>query len=279
MILVTGATGNIGSALLGQLHAAGCAPLRGLTRDAARASFPAGVEAVEGDLARPDSLGAALDGVRSLFLLHGMGAEADVLAAAGKAGVEHVVLVSSITVQTHPHLAAAGENLAAERSLQDSGMAWTILRPTQFASNALWWAQEIRDHGAVRVPYPDVGLPAVHPADIAAVAKVALTEPGHHGRTYALTGPERITPRRQVEAIAAAAGRAVSLVEVDPREAHREMAAFLGDETARAVLDLMGGDVNDELLKVRDTVRRLTGSPGRSFQEWAAENGAAFAAG
>ncbi|MGK5698343.1 SDR family oxidoreductase, partial [Streptomyces sp. URMC 128] len=93
----------------------------------------------------------------------------------------------------HRHLPGAGENLAVERLLKDSGMAWTILRPTQFASNALWWAQSIRDQGVVRAPYADIGLPTIHPADIAAVARVALTEPGHRGRTYALTGPECVT--------------------------------------------------------------------------------------
>ncbi|MFD6564233.1 NAD(P)H-binding protein [Micromonospora profundi] len=276
MILVTGATGNIGSALVRQLHADGAAPVRGLTRDVAGAALPDGVEPVEGDLAQAALLKHALDGVRSLFLVSRMGADAEVLTAARQAGVDHVVLVSSITVQTHPHLAAAGENLAVERLLKGSGMGWTILRPTQFASNTLWWAASIREHRTVRVPYADVGLPTIHPADIAAVARVALTESGHQGRTYALTGPERITARQQVETIAAALGRDVSFVEISRRAAHREMAAIMGDETADAVLDLMGGDVNHELLKVRDTVSRVTGFPARPFQQWATENAAAF---
>ncbi|MFD3822106.1 SDR family oxidoreductase [Streptomyces sp. NPDC058625] len=273
MILVTGATGNIGSALVRQLHGSGASPVRGLTRDAARAPFPDGVE---GDLARPASLKPALDGVRSLFLVPGMGADADVLTAARQAGVEHVVLVSSVTVRTHPHLPAAAGNLAVERMLQDSGMSWTVLRPTQFASNALWWAASIREHRSIRVPYADIGLPAVHPADIAAVARAALTEPGHRGRTYALTGPERITPRQQARAIGAALGHDVSVEGISREEAHRQMAPFMGDRTAHAVLDLMGGDVNDELLKVHDTVSRVTGSPARPFRQWAAENVAAF---
>ncbi|MES4900761.1 MULTISPECIES: NAD(P)H-binding protein [unclassified Streptomyces] len=276
MILVTGATGNIGSALLKELRTSRAGPLRGLTRDAARAGFPAGVEAVEGDFARVATLKPALDGVRSLFLPSRMGPDADILDLARQAGVEHVVLVSSITVQTHPHLGPAQENLAVERLLKGSGMAWTILRPTQFASNALWWADAIRGREPVRLPYADVGLPAVHPADIAAVAGAALTGPGHRGRTYALTGPERVTARQQVEAIAAALGREVPLAEISREEAHRGMAAFLGDEAASAVLDLMGGDVNDELLKVRDTVERVTGRPARAFRQWAEENAAAF---
>jgi uncharacterized protein YbjT (DUF2867 family) len=276
VILVTGATGNIGNALLKELRASGAGPLRGLTRDTARAGFPAGVEAVEGDFARVASLGPALDGARSLFLLSRMGPDTDILDVARRAGVEHVVLVSSITVQTHPHLGPAEENLAVERLLKDSGMAWTILRPTQFASNALWWADAIRDRETIRVPYADVGLPAVHPADIAAVARAALTEPGHEGRTYALTGPERITPRQQAEAIATELGRDVPFAEISREEAHRDMAAFLGEEAASAVLDLMGGDVNDELLTVRDGVERITGRPAGTFRQWAAENAAAF---
>ncbi len=130
MILVTGATGNIGSALLRELQAFGAGPVRGLTRDTARAVFPDEVEAVEGDFARAASLKPALEGVRSLFLVSRVGADAEILEAARQAGVEHVVLVSSITVQTHPHLNPADENLTVERPLQGSGMTWTILRPT-----------------------------------------------------------------------------------------------------------------------------------------------------
>ncbi|MFJ1551236.1 NAD(P)H-binding protein [Streptomyces sp. NPDC088246] len=276
MILVTGATGNIGSALLQELHACGAGSLRGLTRDAVRASFPKGVETVQGDFADIASLKPALEGVRSLFLVSRVGSDADILGAARQAGVVHVVLVSSITVQTHPHLGPADENLAVERLLKGSGMAWTILRPTQFASNALWWAASIREHQPVRVPYADIGLPTIHPADIASVARVALTKSGHQGRTYALTGPERVTARQQVNAIAVALEREVPLAEISREEAHRDMAAFLGDEAADAVLDVTGGDVNDELLKVRDTVSRVTGSPARRFHHWFSENAAAF---
>ncbi|MBZ3906359.1 MULTISPECIES: SDR family oxidoreductase [Streptomyces] len=276
MILVTGATGNTGSALLRELHARGVEPLRGLTRNRARAEFPDGVEAVEGDFAEPESLKPALDGVRSLFLVSRLGSDADIIEAARRAGVGHVVLVSSITVQTHPHLGPAGENLAVERLLKDSGMAWTILRPTQFASNALMWAESIRDHGTVRAPYADTGLPTIHPADIASVARVALTEPGHRGRTYALTGPESVTARQQVEVIGATLGRHVPFIEISRQEAHLPMAAVFGVEAADAVLDVTGGDINDQLLLVRDTVSRLTGSPARPFQQWAAENADSF---
>ncbi|MFI6950586.1 NAD(P)H-binding protein [Streptomyces sp. NPDC050422] len=276
MILVTGATGNVGSALLAELHACGAGPLRGLTRDAAGAVFPEGVEAVEGDFTDPASLKPALNGVRSLFLVSRLGPDADILEAARQAGVEHVVLVSSITVLTHPHLGPAGENLAVEQLLKDSGMAWTILRPTQFASNSLMWAASIRAHETVRAPYADTGLPTIHPSDIASVARVALTEPGHHGQIHTLTGPERVTARQQVAAIAAVLERQVPFAEISRQEAHARMAAVFGAEAADAVLDITGGDVNDGILAVRPTVSQVTGSPARPFQQWAAENAAAF---
>ncbi|WP_328904099.1 NAD(P)H-binding protein [Streptomyces sp. NBC_00441] len=276
MILVTGATGNIGSALLGELYAQGAGPLRALTRDVSRAAFPTGVEAVEGDLAVPESLEPALTGARSLFLPSRVGPDADIIAAARRAGVEHVVLVSSITVLTHPHLGPAGENRAVERLLKDSGMDWTVLRPTQFASNALMWAASIRSGDTVRAPFADTGLPTIHPGDIASVARVALTEPGHRGRAYALTGPEPVSARQQVAAIGAAIGREVPFAGIGRQEARAWMAEVFGAEAADAVLDVTGGDVNDELLAVRDTVRHLTGTPARTFRQWAAEHADAF---
>ncbi|MFF3016550.1 SDR family oxidoreductase [Streptomyces sp. NPDC057939] len=276
MILVTGATGNIGSTLLKELHEHATGPLRALTRDAARAVLPEGVEVVEGDFADPASWKPALEGVRSLFLLSRLGPDADILEAARTAGVEHVVLVSSITVHTHPHLGPARENLEVEQLLKASGMAWTILRPTQFASNALMWADTIRADATVHAPFAATALPTIHPADIAAVARIALTEPGHHGHTYALTGPEPVTARQQVEAIAAALGREVPFAEVSREQAHARMAAVFGADAADTVLDVTGGDVNDELLTVRDTVARITGTPARPFQQWASENVDAF---
>lgn len=118
MIVVTGATGNIGRELLRQLSVDGYGTgVRALTRDAARAAaaLPDGVEVAEGDLGRSESLKSALRGARSLFLISGVG-DARVLDAARDAGVEHVVLVSSITVMTHPHLGPARANLAVEHA-------------------------------------------------------------------------------------------------------------------------------------------------------------------
>ncbi|GAB2877065.1 NAD(P)H-binding protein [Streptomyces mayteni] len=273
MILVAGATGNIGRPLVHRLREAGAGPLLALTRDPARA----GGDMVVGDLTRPDSLKSALAGVRSLFLPAGMGAEAEVLAAAREAGVEHVVLVSSITVLTHPHLGPAAANAATERALRESGLAWTILRPTQFASNALWWAPALQAGKALRLPFPEAALPTIHPADIATMAAAALLDPAHHrGHAYALTGPALVTAREQVETLGEVLGREARWEPVSRETAHAEMAASLGDEPASALLDVTGGDLNPALTAVHDTVPRLTGHPGRTFRQWAEENAAAF---
>ncbi|WP_431955621.1 NAD(P)H-binding protein [Nocardia lijiangensis] len=275
-ILVTGATGNIGSELLTQLAQHDGVHVRAATRDTAAAVLPEEVEPVRADLQHADSLQSALEGVTALFLVSRVGDDAGILSLARRADVEHVVLVSSITVQTHPHLAPAEENATVERLLEASGMDWTILRPTQFASNALWWANSIRESQTVEIPFPDTGLPTIHPADIAGVARAALTEPGHRGRKYALTGPAAITPRQQVETIAAALRQPVSVIEISRAQARERMIPDMGPQTADALLDVMGGDTNDELLAVRDTVAQVTGSRARTFKEWVSQNISAF---
>lgn len=275
-MLVTGATGNIGGQLISRLADHNGVVVRATTRDATTAVLPAGVEPVQADLRDAESLRSALAGVTSLFLVPGMGADADILSLAARSGVEHVVLVSSITVLTHPHLGPAQQNAEVERLLEASGMSWTILRPTQFASNALWWADSIRTSRTVEVPFPDTGLPTIHPADIAALAHIALTQPGHRGRKYALTGPELITPRRQLATIASALGTPISVVEISRDRARDQMIPAMGKQTADAILDVTGGDTNNELLTVRDTVPRVLGHPARTFQQWVAENASAF---
>lgn len=111
------------------------------------------------------------------------------------------------------------------------------------------------------------------------MARVVLTEPGHRGRSYALTGPEPITPRRQLETIAAALGHSLSVVEVDRARARERLIQGMGPEDADALLDVSGGDPNDELLTVRDTVTQVTGARTRTFPDWVSQHIDAFRAG
>ncbi|RJO70159.1 capsule biosynthesis protein CapD [Nocardia panacis] len=274
-ILVTGATGNIGGQLVIRLADTPNIRVRAVTRRPDAAIVPPNIGTIAGDLSRPETLASAMAGVDAMFLVSRVGPDADLLDLARRSGIRHVVLVSSITVQTHPHLGPAQENAAVESLLRESGMDWTILRPTQFASNAMLWAEEIRGAG-VHLPFPDIGVPTIDPADIAAVAHAALTEPGHRGQIYPLTGPAAITARDQVSTIAEAIGRTIPIIEITRAEARAGMLQFLPPEAADAILEVTGGDVNAELSAVRDTVARITGTKPRTFGQWVDRNLAAF---
>src|SRR4051794_36146992 len=218
MILVTGATGSIGSELVQLLSARGH-HLRALARNPARAeTLRPGVEVAHGDLALPESLPGALAGVEKLFAMfhaHDIPALAPSLfEAARRAGVRHVVFLSSATIHIQPPTQIGRWHLAGEDALKASGMAFTMLRPGNFNTNSLRWAGSIRAQGKVFVPYAESPSTPIDQRDIAAVAAAALTTSGHEGKTYVLSGPEVLTPRRQVEIIAATIGRPLELVEV-----------------------------------------------------------------
>jgi uncharacterized protein YbjT (DUF2867 family) len=198
-----------------------------------------------------------------------------VLRVAGEAGVRRVVLLSALAAQTRADGAIGRGHVEAEQAVRESGLDWTVLRPGQFASNALRWAGQIREQGVVRAPFATVGLPAIDPADIAAVAKVALTEGGHGGQTYTLTGPEQVTPPNQVRAIGAALGRELAFVEITAEQAREQMSRHTPSEIVDAALALVGSPTPEEL-RVLPTVEEITGQPARSFEQWARENVAAF---
>ncbi|RLK53982.1 SDR family oxidoreductase [Actinokineospora cianjurensis] len=273
MILVAGATGNVGGELLRQLRADGVA-VRALTRDAARAGLPAGVEVVEGDFAVPRSLAGAFAGVAAAFIVVS-GHEAAVLAQAAGAGVRRVVLLSSMAVQTRPESLIGVMHRDAERAVAESGLEWTLLRPGQFASNTRSWRTQIAAGDVVRTPFARVGLPAIHPGDIAAVARAALVEDEHVGASYSLTGPESITPVEQVAAIGRAIGRELRHQEITAGQAEAQMLAHMPAGIVAASLEFLGSPTAQET-QVLPTVETVTGKPARTFAQWADDNAGAF---
>ncbi|WP_395358039.1 NAD(P)H-binding protein [Streptomyces sp. YH02] len=277
-ILVTGATGRVGGAVVAQLHAAGV-PVRALVRG--EASFPEGVQAIRGDLADPASLGAALEGVDAVFLvwpfLSAEGAS-DVIDAIGKSA-RRVVYLSSAGVgneRERPGEAITMFHTELERLIEASGLEWTALRPTGFASNTLGWAEEVRTTGVVRAPLARLARPLIHEADMAAVAVQALTTDALLGARPLITGLELITQERQVALISEAIGRPLRFEEVALDEAIEQMkAAGYPAELVEAVLpaqvEMLG---NPE--PVNDEVERITGTPAKSFREWAVDHAADF---
>jgi uncharacterized protein YbjT (DUF2867 family) len=279
VILVTGATGNVGGRVAARLLDLEV-PVRALTRDPAGARLP-GAEIVGGDLSHADSLGAALDEVDTVFLVwHQASVEhpdAAIEAIAGHA--RRVVYLSSLTVrdelevQTHPMTEIHAE---IEDLIRGSGLAWTFLRAGTFASNALGWADEIRETGVVRLPYPQAGRSPIVADDIAAVAAHTLTDGGHDGMTHVLTGPEQLTLGKMVAAIGVAIGRPLRADAIPPEIARAELVARgASEELADAALAYWARLVA-EPEPVTDTVARITGAPARTFASWARAHATAF---
>ncbi|MET9080652.1 NAD(P)H-binding protein [Streptomyces sp. NPDC004237] len=275
MIAVTGATGNVGRALVERLVAGG-QPVRALTRDPERAGLPDKAEVVK---FQADDQAALFAGVTRLFLyVQGAGGRMpELLDAARTAGVRHVVLLSSGIIQegadeTHPiHVMHA----TAERQIRDSGLAWTFLRPNAFATNALQWAPQIRAGNTVRGVFAGMVTAPIHEDDIAAVAERALLDDGHEGAAHRLTGPAATTNTDQIAAIARAVGRELTFVEVTPREAGPLLFPQTPPELVRGLLKAFEATVGVPP-EITTTVEEITGRPARAFARWAEDHAADF---
>ncbi|MFE9636344.1 SDR family oxidoreductase [Streptomyces sp. NPDC006463] len=278
MIVVTGATGNVGRPLTRALAEAGEEVLA-VSRHAA--PVPDGVRHLVADLAEPAALEPALVGAKALFLLlsgdlHGPGTgPAEIIPRAAAAGVRRVVLLSTQGVATRPYGATRIAMRALEEAVQESGMEWSIVRPGGFASNALWWAHSVRAQRVVAAPFADVGVPVVDPWDIAEVAAACLLEDRHLGGVYELTGPEVITPRRQAQAIATALGSPLRFHDLTRDEAKAAMVRNMPAELADDTLDILGAP-SDAELRISPAVRQVLNRPARPFADWASRNVAAF---
>lgn len=278
MIVVTGATGNVGRPLTQALAEAG-EQVTAVSRHAV--AMPDGVRHVTADLAELTSLTPALDGAKALFLLlsgdlHAPEAKpADIIGLAAASGVRRVVLLSSQGVATRPLGPSRVAMRAVEDALRESGLDWAVLRPGGFASNALAWAESVRKQGTVAAPFGDVGVPVIDPADIAEVAAACLLDDRHIGGVYELTGPEVITPRQQAEAIAAELGSRVRFHELTRDEAKATMTRFVPAELADDTLDIISAP-NPAELRISPDVERVLGRAPRPFNGWVARNIAVF---
>ncbi|MGW6621279.1 SDR family oxidoreductase [Nocardia sp. NPDC055002] len=281
MIVVTGATGNIGSTLVGLLVDAG-AQVRAVSRGMRPADLPAGVEHTVADLGDLDSLSPALQGADALFLLITgeqlmTGPEpALLLKTAADAGIRRVVFVSSQGAVTRPQSDGYARTIAFEQALAESGLEWTALRPGAFFSNTFAWIEPVRTQRVVPAPFGDIGLPAVDPADIAAVAAVALREEGHHGRAYTLTGPAVITPRDQAAAMAEAIDASITFVELTVDEAKQNMLRFMPEPVADHTLTILGMPTADEQ-QVSPDIEEVLGRPATTYAQWARRHRAMYA--
>jgi uncharacterized protein YbjT (DUF2867 family) len=279
-VLVTGATGRVGRALVAELLGAGV-PVRALTRRPAAAGLPATVEVVSGDLTVPESLDAALQGVSAVFLL--WTAPPDTAPAVVErlaSYTRRVVFLSSPHKTPHPFFQQpnpmARFHAEVERLIAAAGLESTIIRPGMFASNArLWWAPAIRAGDVVRWPYGAAETAPIDERDIAAVAARALYQDGHTGGDYVLTGPESLSQAEQVSVIGAAIGRQIRFEELSPDEFRRETAGRWPGPVVDMLLAAWGATIGRPAL-VTSTVAEVVGSPPRTFRQWAADHADAF---
>ncbi|MFE9684371.1 NAD(P)H-binding protein [Streptomyces sp. NPDC006285] len=267
MILVTGATGNVGAEVVQAVAAEG-EPVRALSRSGDPTGLPRGVETVAGDLNRPHTVREALDGVRALFLMPGYEGQHAVLADARAAGVQRVVMLSGLSAKLTDDNAVTRYLRASEDEVRASGLSWTFLRPVSFMSNALSLADQTAKGDEVRVPFPGVRTADIHPYDIARVAARALLSPEHGGRAYTLTGPQSLLPADRVAVLAEVLGRDLRTVGLTDEETREALAAAFPAPYAHAFLRFFGDGILDES-QVLPTVEEVTGRPPRTFLEWA----------
>ena len=231
------------------------------------------------DLTLPGSLDAGLKEVDAVFLVWTAPADtaAEVVARMA-ARARRLVLLSSPHRTPHPFFQQPNALRALHEHLDDvvasSGVAWTILRPGMFTSNALfWWAPQIRAGDVVRWPYGAVETAPVHERDVADVAVRALRDDGHAGADYVLTGPAPLSQAAQVGTIGEVLGRTLRFEEMSPEQAMSE----LGMPPAVATMLLRAwGAALGQPAYVTHTVEQITGTPARTFRAWAVEHTAAF---
>jgi uncharacterized protein YbjT (DUF2867 family) len=275
MFLVTGATGNVGAEVVSALIAA-AQEVRALVRSEKPPALPAGVEAVAGDLNRPESLTAALDDVRGLFLLPGYEDMEGVVAQARRAGVERIVLLSGSSAGSgDTSNAVSSYMLRSEAAVRGSGVPWTILRPFGFMSNALRWRAQLQEGDVIQEPFADVPVAVVDPHDIAAVAASALRGTEHEGHTYVLSGPQALRPADRVRILGAALGRQLRFEAQSDADARAQMSAQMPIEYVDAFFDFYVDGALDES-QVQPTVEEVLGREPRSFEQWAAAHADAF---
>jgi uncharacterized protein YbjT (DUF2867 family) len=276
-ILVTGARGHVGRAVVEALAAAG-QDVRASSRDAATLDVPDGVAKAAADLEHPETLEAALDGVSAVFLYTRPQGIDGFVKAAEAAGVRHVVLLSSgATLEPRAAQSRIAElHRAVEQALIAAPFAETLLNPGSFATNTLGWRADIAE-GVVRTPYPDARVGAIHEKDIGDVAAKILADGSHAGQALQLSGPEPISFREQAAVLADVLGRPLRVEELTPEQATERMAA-LGwpPGVAPEILRATARTVREPSV-VTGVVRDVTGVAPRTFRQWAGEHRADFA--
>ncbi len=284
MILVTGATGLNGWAVVRRLSARGI-PVRALVRNPEKArdlSALPHVEVVQGDMARPETLDAPLQGVDRALLISSsdpamLDVQSNFIAAAKRAGVKHVVKLSGIMPELDSPFRFARMHGEIERRLEASGLAFTHLRAGEFMHSYFRQVPPILAKGALFLPMEQARIASVDVADIAEVAVAVLTGAGHEGKAYPLTGPEALTMTEVAEQLSAATGKTIRYVAVAPEDAKRaNLAAGMPPYLADALFELFAERRKGKESQVSHVIATVFGRQPATFADFAARHAAVF---
>jgi len=255
--------------------------VRAMTRNREGAHFPPDIEIVQGDLTIPDTLDACLNGVDSVFLVWTAPlAATDAALARIATHARRIVFLSAPLKTPHPFFQqpnpARNLGLHIEQLIETSGLEWTFLRPGMFAANAReFWGPQVRAGNTVRWPYLGAPTAPIDEGDVAAVGVRALTESGHNEMEYVLTGPQSLTQYEQIASVGEAIGRTLRIEEISADQARREWSATLPVAVVNMLLDAWAAAMGQPAF-VTSTVEGVTGTPARSFIDWARTNASTF---
>lgn len=286
MILVTGATGTVGSHVLRILASRG-EPVRAMTRDPQRipASL-AGVDVARADFDNARSLRHAVRGVDAIFLMSAPSTptarhELAMLEAAQAGGASRIVKLSAIgTGETIDGRTVGPWHLQSEQALRAGGFDWTVLRPSVFASNSLWWTDAIASGRPISNMTGPAAQGVVDPRDVAAVAVEVLLSPTHGGRTYTLTGPELLSVPDQAAVLTRVLGFPVRSTDTPLEDARAQMLASGMDGAAVDVIVTgLAWTRAEHNAVVTNDVECVLSRPPVSFESWCRDHRAAFGAG
>lgn len=278
MILVTGATGNIGLELIRKLFDRGL-PVRAFVRNRSRARAIAlpGIELVEGDFARSDTFARALDGVDKLFLLIPSSANVEqqqrnFVDAARNARVKHIVKLSQFGAFSGAPDRFRRYHAAVEHHILKSRIPYTFLRPNLFMQALLNFRSTIASQGTFFAPAENARVSIIDVRDIASVAAAALIRSEHENQTYELTGPEALTHAEMAAEFSEAFGKPIKYVDVPPETMLKTLLDLrLPRWQAEGVIEDYGHYRRGEAAAITSAVRDLTQQPATRFSQFAAD--------
>lgn len=282
-VLVTGATGNTGRPIVAAL-AERRVPVRAMVRaEADRGQLPAGVEIVVADFDDPASVAAALPGIGRAYLVTPSSERAEeqqrrFADLAAQAGVGHLVVLSQLASDERSPVRFLRYHAAVERHVRELGIGHTFLRPNLFFQGLLGFAPMIAAEGRLYAPIGDARVSAVDVRDIAAVAAAALTQDGHDGATYTITGPEAITHADMAAALAGATGRDITFTDVPPEAFAGSLQGILPPWQIDGLLEDYAHYRRGQAAAVSPAVAEVTGKPATDIRQFAHDYAGAFRA-